>query len=118
MIDCLCLRDLNSTITLSHPFIRWQASKASGSSRSQMFFTMGVLKNFAKSTGKHLCCSLFNKVAGLKAPSFTENIRQVLLVFIQRQVCKSSGIEFTPVSDQCLASILFLDILYISRPRI
>ena len=28
-------------------------------SRSQMFFKIGVLKNFAYFTGKHLCCSLF-----------------------------------------------------------
>ena len=32
-----------------------------------MFFKIGVLKNFAIFTGKHLCWSLFNKVAGLKA---------------------------------------------------
>ena len=37
------------------------------SSRSQMFFKIGVLKNFAKiSTRKHLLESLFNKVWGLK----------------------------------------------------
>ena len=37
------------------------------SSLSQMYFKMGVLKNFAIFTGKHLCQSLFfNKVAGLK----------------------------------------------------
>ena len=35
--------------------------------RSQMFFKIGVLKNFAKFAGKHLCQSLlFNKVAGLR----------------------------------------------------
>ena len=33
--------------------------------RSQMFFKIGVLKNFAKFTGKYLCQSLFfNKVTG------------------------------------------------------
>ena len=37
------------------------------SNRSLMFFKIGVFKNFAKFTGKHLCQSLFvNKVAGLK----------------------------------------------------
>ena len=36
------------------------------SSRPEAFFKLGVLKNFAKFTGKHLCQSLFfNKVAGL-----------------------------------------------------
>ena len=35
------------------------------SSRSQLFFKIGVLKNFANFTGKHLCLSLFlNKVTG------------------------------------------------------
>ena len=38
------------------------------SSRSQMFFKIGVFENFATFTGKHLCWgTLFNKVEGLKA---------------------------------------------------
>ena len=32
-----------------------------------MLYIEAVLKNFAIFTGKHLCWSLFNKVAGLKA---------------------------------------------------
>ena len=37
------------------------------SSRSEVLRTKGVLKNFAKSTGKHLCQSFFfNKVADLR----------------------------------------------------
>ena len=37
------------------------------SSRSQMFCKIGILKNFANFTGKHLCWkSLFSKVADLK----------------------------------------------------
>ena len=37
------------------------------SSRPEMFCKKGVLRNFAKFTGRHLCQSLFfNKVAGLK----------------------------------------------------
>ena len=36
------------------------------SSRPDVFCEKGVLRNFAKFTGKHLCQSLFfNKVAGL-----------------------------------------------------
>ena len=35
------------------------------SSPSQKFFEMGVFKNFAIFTGKHLCWSLFNNVAEL-----------------------------------------------------
>ena len=38
----------------------------SSSSRPEVFCIKGVLRNFAKFTGKHLCQSLyFNKVAGL-----------------------------------------------------
>ena len=51
------------------------------SSRPVVFFKNGVLKNFAKFTGKHLRQSLFlNKVAGqvdfakfLRTPFFTEH---------------------------------------------
>ena len=34
------------------------------------FCKKGVLKNFANFTGKHLCWSLFNKVASLQLASF------------------------------------------------
>ena len=43
------------------------------SSRSQMFFKIGILKTFANFTGKQLCWSLFNKVAGLKAWNVIKN---------------------------------------------
>ena len=40
-------------------------------SRFQVFFKMGVLKNFANFTGKHMRLeSLFNTVAGLQACNF------------------------------------------------
>ena len=35
-----------------------------------MFCKKGVLKNFANFTGKHLCWSLFTKVAGLQTCNF------------------------------------------------
>ena len=38
----------------------------------KMFYKKGVLRNFAKFTGKHLCQGLFfNKVAGLRPDSDT-----------------------------------------------
>ena len=40
------------------------------SSRSQMFFSIDILKSFAHFTGKHLCWSLFNKVPVFQACSF------------------------------------------------
>ena len=45
------------------------------SSRLEVFWKKGVLRNFAKFTGKHLCQSLFfNNVAGLKNTFFTEHL--------------------------------------------
>ena len=41
------------------------------SSRQEVFCKKGVLRNFAKFTGKHLCQSLlFNNVAGLTPATF------------------------------------------------
>ena len=50
----------------------------------EVFCKKGVIKNFAKSTGKHLCQSLFlNEVAGLAkfiiTPSLTEHLWSLLL---------------------------------------
>ena len=71
------------------------------SSRSQIFFKIGVLKNFANFTGKRLCLeSLFNKVLCLK-PSFTKHLRWLLL----KRVCKGTSLvkilQFTDASERC-----------------
>ena len=48
------------------------------SNRSQMFFKIGVLKNFAIFTGKRLRWITFNKVAGLEDCNFiTKRLQQV-----------------------------------------
>ena len=44
----------------------------SRSSCPEVFCKKGVLTNFAKFTGKHLCQSLFNKIPGLR-PNFIKN---------------------------------------------
>ena len=45
------------------------------SSRPEVFCKNGVLKNFAKFTGKHLCQSLFfNKVAGLRSATLLKRV--------------------------------------------
>ena len=60
----------------------------SRSSRLQMFFKIGVLKNFAKFIGKHLCwClflieSLFNKAPKLNWQSKIEHMTIVQISFI------------------------------------
>ena len=46
------------------------------SRRSQRFLQKTVLKNFAIFTGKHLCWSFFNIVAGVKTCSFIKKILQ------------------------------------------
>ena len=46
---------------------------ANRSSHPEMFSKKGVLKNFAKFTGKHLCQSLFvNKVPGLRPATLSK----------------------------------------------
>ena len=59
------------------------------SSRPEVFYKEGVLRNFAKVTEKHLCQSLFfNKVTGLWLPpvaaseNFGEYIGVVLSIFL------------------------------------
>ena len=52
------------------------------SSRKEVFCKKGVLRNFAKFTGKHLCQSLFfNNVAGLRCfpVNFTKSLRTPFL---------------------------------------
>ena len=58
---------------LKHLNVKIQEAKSKNvvitdrSSRPEVFCKKGVLRNFAKFTGKHLCQSLFfNKVAGLR----------------------------------------------------
>ena len=70
----------------------WQGSDKS--SHLQMFFKIGVLKNFANFTGKHLCwgfilidllyrCFPVKFVKFLRAPFFTEHLRRLLLIWIR-----------------------------------
>ena len=60
-----------------------------------MFFKIGVFKNFAIFTGKHLCWSLFliccpvNVTKFLRTSFFTEHLRWLLLY------CKMDEVKFT-----------------------
>ena len=53
------------TFTNNISLVWWEINFRSNHSRCSV--KKGVLKNFSKSTGKHLCQSLFNKVAGLRS---------------------------------------------------
>ena len=55
------------------------------SSRLEVFYKKGVLKNFSKFTGKHLCQSLFfDKVAGLRPFLQNTSGRLLLNIFKRR----------------------------------
>ena len=53
------------------------------SSRSHMFFKIGILKNFANFTGKHLCCSL------LLTKFFTNFIKNTATHVLFCEICKN-----------------------------
>ena len=61
---------------------KWMINDHFRSSRSQMFFKISVLKNFANFTRKHLCCSLFllklQALRPFKNTFFTELLQWLL----------------------------------------
>ena len=63
------------------------------SSRPEMFCKKGVLRNFTKFTGKHLCQSLFfNKVADLKPATLLK--KETLAQVFSCEFCKISKSTF------------------------
>ena len=48
----------------------WKIHTRHRNNRSQLFFKIGVLKKISNFTGKHLCWSLFDNVAGPQASNF------------------------------------------------
>ena len=63
----------------------------------------GVLRNFTKSTGKHLCQRLFNKVAGLRlaASDFTSFADNAMFQKIQlKEFGRFSGIQMKASLDK------------------
>ena len=74
----------------------WLPCCIARSSRSQMFFKIGVLKNFVILIVIHLCWSLFNKVAGLQACNF-----------IKKALKNTSGGYFWIVKSPMRTSCLF-----------
>ena len=71
----------NQTITLHKDSHQWKFA-SDWSSRPEVFYKKGVLRNFAKFTRKHLCQSLFfNKVAGLRTPPVAASDLRMLCVW-------------------------------------
>ena len=63
------------------------------SSRPEVFCEKGVLRNFAKFTGKHLCQSLFfNKVAGLRPATLLK--KETLAQVFSCELCEVSKNTF------------------------
>ena len=61
--------------------------ETSRSSGPDVFYKKSVLRNFAKSTGKHLCQSLlFNKVVGLRTHSLQNTSGRLLLFFTRNYI--------------------------------
>ena len=74
------------------------------SSRTEVFCKKGVLRNFAKFTGKHLCqCLFFNKVAGLRPATLLK--RDTGQVF-SCEFCKISKNTFSYRTPSVAASVL------------
>ena len=75
------------------------------SRRPEVFCKKGVLRNFAKFTGKHLCQSLFfNKVAGLACNSIK---KETLAQVFSCEFCEISKNTFSHRTPLVAASAWF-----------
>ena len=97
----------------------WKKTSGFRSSRPEVFCKKGVLKNFAKFTGKHLCQSLFfDKVAGA-ACSFIK--KETLAQMFSCEFCEISKNTFfyrTPSVATSEASYFYLSFLpYLHQTR-
>ena len=70
--------------------MKWSCKKFR-SSRLEVFFTKGILKNFAKLAGKHLCQSLFfKKVAGFRPWTYNFILKKEALAWVfSCEFCKN-----------------------------
>ena len=76
----------------------------SRSSRPEVFCKNGVLRNFAKFTGKHLCQNLFfNKVAGLRPATLLK--RETLAQVFSFEFCEISKNTFSYRTPPVAASV-------------
>ena len=64
------IKFINLILNVSKVIIALKINAISRSGRSQMFFLIGVLKNYSIFTGKHLCWSLFLIKCGLSGLHF------------------------------------------------
>ena len=71
--------------------MKWSCCKKFRSSRLEVFFTKGNLKNFVKLAGKHLCQSLFfKKVAGFRPWTYNFILKKEALAWVfSCEFCKN-----------------------------
>ena len=76
--------------------------KKSRSSHRRCSTKKGVLKNFAKFTGKRLCQSLyFNKVAGLRpSVNFAKFLRTIFLQSLSGRLLLEMNLHYPPFLDR------------------
>ena len=92
-----CIKQVEICFFYFHTFFR--------SSYQRCFVKKGVLRKFAKFTGKHLCQKVFfNKVAGLPESLFRQRVSDTGVL---REFCKISGNAFLREHLLTTASVSF-----------
>ena len=85
-----------------------------GSNRPEVFCKKGVLTNFAKFTGKHLCQRLFfNKVAGLRPQACNFIKKESLAQMFSCEFCEISKNTFSYRTPPVAASISHKNSIFI-----
>ena len=91
----MLLREL-FLISCSHSLMHHKRIMNCKTSRLEVFCRKGVLRNFAKFTGKYLCqCLFFYKTAGLRHLFLTEHLRWLLqeLILVKYSHKRSSRLQ-------------------------
>ena len=80
----------------------------------EVFYKKGVVRNFTKFIGKHLCLSLFfNKVAGLRPATFIK--KETMAQVFSYEFCEISKNTFfhrTPLVAASMTSKTFFNYLF------
>ena len=101
----LCYTDSNAM------WMRERYAKRNRSSRPELLCKKGILKNFAKFIGKHLCQShLFNKITGLRSLSLLNFIKKETLAQVFScefcEIFKNNNFYRTPLVAASEESVL------------
>ena len=96
-----------------------EKKRSNRSSLSKVFCKKGVLKNFTKFTGKHLCQSLFfNKVAGLRPATLLKKTLAQVFSCDFCEISKNTFFHRTPLVAASKATTMEVKRLKIEAPEI